>query len=83
MNATFLACGTLVLHRRFVPDRVMDSIQRDHVTMFFAVPTIYIALLNMPLPADVFASIRYEFPRVHHAPRNILPLDRALRPPGL
>ncbi|MGE5258973.1 MAG: long-chain-fatty-acid--CoA ligase [Hyphomicrobiales bacterium] len=71
MNATFLACGTLVLHRRFVPDRVLDSIQRDHVTMFFAVPTIYIALLNMQLPADVFASIRYEFSAASTMPREI------------
>jgi long-chain acyl-CoA synthetase len=71
MNATFLACGTLVLHRRFVPDRVLESIQRDQVTMFFAVPTIYIALLNMSLPADVFASIRYEFSAASTMPREI------------
>jgi long-chain acyl-CoA synthetase len=49
MNATFMACGTLVLHRRFVPDRVIDSIHRDRVSMFFAVPTIYIALLKRSL----------------------------------
>ena len=71
MNATFMACGTLVLHRRFVPDRVIDSIHRDRVSMFFAVPTIYIALLNMPLPNDGFSSIRYEFSAAATMPREI------------
>ena len=71
MNATFMAYGTLVLHRRFVPDPVLDSIRKDHVTMFFAVPTIYIALLNMQLPDDVFSSIRYEFSAASTMPREI------------
>lgn len=71
MNATFLACGTLVLHRRFVPDQVLDSIGRNRVTMFFAVPTIYIALLNMQLPDDVFSTIRYEFSAASTMPREI------------
>jgi long-chain acyl-CoA synthetase len=71
MNATFMACGTLVLHRRFVPDPVLDSIRKDRVTMFFAVPTIYIALLNMALPEDAFSSIRYEFSAASTMPREI------------
>jgi long-chain acyl-CoA synthetase len=71
MNATFLAGGTLVLHRRFVPERVLASVARDRVTMFFAVPTIYIALLNMPLADDVFASVRYEFSAAATMPREI------------
>jgi long-chain acyl-CoA synthetase len=71
MNATFAASGTLVLHRRFVPDRVIDSIHKDRVTMFFAVPTIYIALLNMQLPGDGFPSIRYEFSAAATMPREI------------
>jgi S-adenosylmethionine hydrolase len=71
MNATFLACASLVLHRRFVPDQVLASIARDRVTMFFAVPTIYIALLNMGLnPADL-ASIRYEFSAAATMPQEI------------
>jgi long-chain acyl-CoA synthetase len=49
MNATFNACATLMLYRRFTPDGVLGSIQRDRVSMFFAVPTIYINLLNMDL----------------------------------
>jgi long-chain acyl-CoA synthetase len=71
MNATFQACATLVLHRRFVPDTVLDSIRRDRVTMFFAVPTIYIGLLNMPLADDALASVRYEFSAAASMPREI------------
>jgi long-chain acyl-CoA synthetase len=71
MNATFQACATLVLHRRFVPDAVLDSIRRDRVSMFFAVPTIYIGLLNMPLPDDALSSIRYEFSAAATMPREI------------
>ena len=71
MNGTFLACGTLVLHRRFIPDQVVASIKNDGVTMFFAVPTIYIALLNMDLSADDIPSIRYEFSAAATMPQEI------------
>jgi long-chain acyl-CoA synthetase len=71
MNATFTACATLVLHRRFVPDQVLSSIQRDRITMFFGVPTIYINLLNMDLaPADL-GSVRYEFSAAATMPQEI------------
>lgn len=71
MNATFLSCATLVLHRRFAPEPVLESIRRDRVTMFFAVPTIYIGLLNMPLTDEALASVRYEFSAASTMPREI------------
>lgn len=71
MNATFTACATLVMYRRFVPDQVLDSIGRDHVTMFFAVPTIYINLLNMDLSKYDLSSIRYEFSAASTMPQEI------------
>jgi long-chain acyl-CoA synthetase len=71
MNATFLACGTIVLHRRFVADQVLDSIQRDRVTMFFAVPTVYINLLNMDLTQFDFSSVRYWFSAAATMPQEI------------
>jgi long-chain acyl-CoA synthetase len=71
MNAAFQACATLVLHRRFIPEEVLDSIQRNRVSMFFAVPTIYIGLLNMPLPHEALASVRYEFSAASTMPREI------------
>jgi long-chain acyl-CoA synthetase len=71
MNATFTACATLALYRRFVPDQVLDSVQRDRITMFFAVPTIYINLLNMDLSRYDLSSIRYDFSAAATMPQEI------------
>lgn len=71
MNATFTACATLVLHRRFVPDQVLDSIQRHRVTMFFAVPTIFITLLGMDLSRHDLSSVRYEFSAAATMPQEV------------
>lgn len=71
MNTAFAACATVVLHRRFVPDQVLDAIQRERATMFFAVPTIFITLLNMDLAHWDLASVRYEFSAAATMPREI------------
>jgi long-chain acyl-CoA synthetase len=71
MNGAFNACATLVLYRRFIPDLVLDSIARDKVTHFFAVPTIYIGLLNMDLSKHDLTSLRYEFSAAATMPREI------------
>lgn len=71
MNGTFSACATLVMYRRFVPDVVLSSIGHDKVSMFFAVPAIYIALLNMDLSKYDLSSIRYEFSAASTMPREI------------
>jgi long-chain acyl-CoA synthetase len=71
MNATFLACGTLILLRRFVPELALQTVQDERATMFFAVPTIYIHLLNMDLSAFDLSSIRYEFSAAATMPREI------------
>jgi len=71
MNATFNACATLVLHRRFVPDQVLDSIQRHRATMFFAVPTIFITLLSMDLSRYDLSSIRYDFSAAATMPQEV------------
>ena len=71
MNACFLAGSTLVLHRRFVPDAVLDSIAREQVTMFFGVPTIYVALLNQEVKPEQLASIRYWFSAAATMPQEI------------
>jgi long-chain acyl-CoA synthetase len=71
MNATFNACATLMLYRRFTPDGVLGSIQRDHVSMFFAVPTIYINLLSMDLSKYDLSSLRYDFSAAATMPLEI------------
>jgi long-chain acyl-CoA synthetase len=40
------ACLTLVA--RFTPDKVLDVLERDRVTIFEGVPTMYVALLGAP-----------------------------------
>ncbi len=71
MNAGFVAGATLVLFRRFVPDLVLAEIERQRVTMFFAVPTIYIALLGANVPKKKLASIRYYFSAAATMPQEI------------
>ena len=71
MNGTFATCATLVLFRRFEPDTVLTAIQRHRISIFLAVPTIYIMLLNMDVSDYDLSSIRYEFSTAATMPREI------------
>jgi long-chain acyl-CoA synthetase len=44
--------ATMSLVPRFDPDKVLEVIERDRVTVFEGVPTMYVALLNHPRLAD-------------------------------
>ncbi|RBY87964.1 long-chain fatty acid--CoA ligase [Blastococcus sp. TF02A-30] len=48
LNCAVRFAATMSLVPRFDPERVMATIQRDGVTVFEGVPTMYIALLNHP-----------------------------------
>jgi long-chain acyl-CoA synthetase len=48
MNALIHAGGTITLLPRFEPQKAMEIIQRDRVTVFAGVPTMYFYLLNFP-----------------------------------
>jgi len=48
MNATLYAGGALTLLPRFEPERVLQTIQRDRVTLLMGVPTMYWYLLHYP-----------------------------------
>jgi long-chain acyl-CoA synthetase len=48
MNGTIYSVGTLTLVPRFDATRVLEVIQRDRVTLFLGVPTMYFALLHHP-----------------------------------
>lgn len=52
MNGSFLAGATLTLLPRFDPAAALGIMQRDNVTLFAGVPTMYWALLNYPGAAD-------------------------------
>src|SRR4051794_28405484 len=48
LNTAVLAGGALTLLPRFEPGKALEIIQRDKVTTFLGVPTMYAALLNHP-----------------------------------
>ncbi len=71
MNGAFQTGSTLVLFRRFAPDAVIAGIARERVTMFFAVPTIFIALMSAQGIETSFASVRYWFSAAATMPQEI------------
>ncbi len=48
MNAPLYAGASIVLLPRFQVDEVMETIQKERVTSFCGVPTMYIAVINHP-----------------------------------
>ena len=48
LNATVTAGGTLTLLPRFDPGKALEIIERDAVTIFEGVPTMYAAMLHHP-----------------------------------
>jgi long-chain acyl-CoA synthetase len=52
MNTSIYSGGTITLVPRFDADKVLEVMQRDRVTIFCGVPTMYFALLNHPRAGD-------------------------------
>ena len=48
MNVPLYSGGTMLLFRRFRPAAVLRAIARYRATRFFGVPTMYMAVLNLP-----------------------------------
>ena len=71
LNGAVRAGATVVLFRRFVPEAVLDAVQNERITMFFGVPTIFIALLNMDLSRWDLSSIRYEMSAASTMPEEV------------
>ena len=59
-NATLALGGTFTLLPRFTPEAALEIIQRDRVSLFAGVPTMYFAILNFA-GADAFdlSSLQY------------------------
>ncbi len=71
MNGGFTAGATLVLLPRFEPEAVLDAIQHHRATCFYAVPTIYVYLLNMDTSAWDLSSVRYYFTAAATMPKEV------------
>jgi len=61
MNTFFSNFGTLVLFSAFDMDGVMDAFEKHQATRFYAVPTIYIRILNAGESRKKLQSLRYAF----------------------
>ncbi len=61
LNATIYSSGGLVIQPSFNMDQAVDAISRHNVTKFYAVPTIYIRMLQIPDLKEKFKSVTYCF----------------------
>ena len=61
MNASVNCGATLVLHERFQPDEILDSLKSNRVSVFFGVPPVYLRLLAAPNIEQHFGQVRYCF----------------------
>ncbi len=75
MNTAFASAATVTLLPRFTPDAALGILQRDNVTIFAGVPTMYWALMSYP-EADKFdlAHIRDSL-RIAVSGGSALPLE--------
>jgi long-chain acyl-CoA synthetase len=71
-NAIFNGGGTLVLHKGFEMDEALSSIQVNEITRFYAVPTVYIRILNNPESRRYFSSVNYCFSAGTSLPSEIV-----------
>ncbi|MBN1833660.1 MAG: AMP-binding protein [Deltaproteobacteria bacterium] len=61
MNSTIYSAGGLVILPSFNMDMSLDAIKRHKVTKFFAVPTVYIRMLELPDLKENIRSVTYCF----------------------
>jgi long-chain acyl-CoA synthetase len=71
MNACLEAGATLLLFRRFSPDTLLPALRRARATLFFGVPTVYIALLNADTRPAELGPIRYFFSAAATLPEDV------------
>ncbi len=70
-NSVVQAGCTLVLHKKFEIDEVMDSLARNRVTRWYAVPPIYIMMLGDPRSPDAMKTVRYCFSAAASMPGEV------------
>ncbi len=61
VNSTIISSGGLVIQSSFNIENVLDAIEKHKVTKFFAVPTIYIRMLQVPDLKERIKSVTYCF----------------------
>jgi acyl-CoA synthetase (AMP-forming)/AMP-acid ligase II len=76
LNASISVGACLTLVPRFEPTSVLRLIERDRVTVFEGVPTMYVTMLSVT-PSD-----KWRFPDLSGVGRSMA-AARLLRPPGI
>ncbi len=71
MSASFNLGSTLILHKKFEINEILESIKENKATRFFAVPTIYIALLNDNRTKEYFQTVNYTFSAASSLPEEV------------
>ncbi|MEZ4862670.1 MAG: long-chain fatty acid--CoA ligase [Caldilineaceae bacterium] len=71
MNCSVASGATIVLQQRFGLDEILQSIQENHVSHFYGVPTVFIWLSNADLTDFDLSSIRYYFSAAAKLPVEI------------
>jgi long-chain acyl-CoA synthetase len=61
MHTYFCGCGTLVVFPGFDMDKVVSAVIEHKVTRFYAVPTIFIRILNNPDSRKQLKNLNYAF----------------------
>jgi long-chain acyl-CoA synthetase len=61
LNSTIYSAGGLVILPSFNMDMALDAISRHNVTKYFAVPTVYIRMLELPDLKEKIRSVTYCF----------------------
>ncbi|MEG4595032.1 long-chain-fatty-acid--CoA ligase [Microcoleus sp. F8_C2] len=61
LNSGLNACATIILHRRFDLEEILQIIVNHKVTMFFGVPTVFIKMLNTDTSSYDITSVHYYF----------------------
>ncbi len=70
-NAVVQTGCTLVLHKKFEMETILRSLEADRVTRWYAVPPIYIMMLNDPRSLDAMRSVRYCFSAASSMPGEV------------
>lgn len=70
MHAAMAGGAALVVQTRFEPDRVLSALADDGVTMFFGVPTTFLALYDR-LGPEHLETVRYWFSAAASLPRAL------------
>jgi long-chain acyl-CoA synthetase len=61
MNSAVDIRAALILHERFVPNEILESVLANRATIFLAVPAVYIRFLAQPDIEKYLEPIRYYF----------------------